>query len=76
VWRREIIAALDEGRMQEMFGTGTAANLQPISGLRYKQVDHMAPADGMGESSFQMRLGAWLKEVQYGEIVHEWSVVV
>jgi branched-subunit amino acid aminotransferase/4-amino-4-deoxychorismate lyase len=73
---REIIAALKEGRMEEMFGTGTAANLQPISGLRYKGVDYMAPADGMGEGSFQLRLGLWLKQVQYGEIPHEWSVVV
>ena len=51
---REIIAALDEGRMLEMFGTGTAAVLQPVGGLRYKGRDLNCPADGYAPGSLQV----------------------
>mmetsp|Transcript_37333 Transcript_37333/g.71564 ORF Transcript_37333/g.71564 Transcript_37333/m.71564 type:complete len:372 (+) Transcript_37333:69-1184(+) len=73
---REIVAALEEGRMLEIFGTGTAAVLQPVGALRYKGKELSCPPDGFGPGSFQVRMTAFLKGVQYGEQDHPWSIVI
>lgn len=73
---REIIAALKEGRMLEMFGTGTAAVLQPVGGLRYKGEDLTVPEEGFGPSSLQTRMTEFLTAVQYGDRNHPWSIIV
>lgn len=73
---REIVAALEEGRMLEIFGTGTAAVLQPVGGLRYKGKDLMCPPEGFGPTSMQTKMSTFLSQVQYGQLDHPWSVVV
>lgn len=72
----KILEACDENRVLEAFGTGTAAVLQPISAFKNKGKDYVLPENGYAEGSFQMRLLAKLKEIQYGETEHAWSMVV
>mmetsp|Transcript_24837 Transcript_24837/g.30042 ORF Transcript_24837/g.30042 Transcript_24837/m.30042 type:complete len:298 (+) Transcript_24837:3-896(+) len=73
---KEILDAIKEGRCMESFGTGTAAVLQPVQGLKYKDEDFKLPETGYAPNSMQMRLMERLGAIQYGEVDHEWSVCV
>ena len=39
----EVVAAAQSGSLKEMFGTGTAAVISPISGFGYKEKDYDLP---------------------------------
>ncbi|KAJ3205517.1 branched-chain-amino-acid aminotransferase [Entophlyctis luteolus] len=76
----EIVDALQEGRLIEMFGAGTAAIVSPIKNISYKNVDWAIPLDPSDASSqagkLTKRFADTIMGIQYGEIPHEWSVVV
>eukprot|EP00854_Cymbomonas_tetramitiformis_P013144 gene13144-15519_t len=65
-----VIDACEQDRCLEAFGTGTAAVLQPVGALQHNGKDYTLPEDGFAEGSFQMKMLAKLKEIQYGEIEH------
>lgn len=72
--------AVDENRVIEMFGSGTAAIVSPIKQIKY--VDRLLdiPLDPSKKSSQAGALTAKLAEtimgIQYGEIPHKWSILV
>lgn len=45
----EIVRSADDGSLQEMFGTGTAAVISPVSHFRYKGRDYMVGDGKTGE---------------------------
>ncbi|KAI9330833.1 aminotransferase [Obelidium mucronatum] len=76
----QLVQAIQEKRVVEMFGAGTAAIVSPIKNIFYKGKDWAIPLDPKDPSS---QAGALTKKfadtimgIQYGEIEHEWSVVV
>ncbi|KAJ1560116.1 hypothetical protein HK405_008169, partial [Cladochytrium tenue] len=76
----EVVRAVDEGRMLEMFGAGTAAIVSPIKLIRYKDRDVVIPLDrddpAQQAGPLTRRLADYIMGVQYGEIPHgNWSVV-
>lgn len=76
----ELTGALEEGRVLEMFGTGTAVVISPIKKIHYAGTDYavpLDPADPSKESGpLSQRLWQTLTDIQYGRIPHPWSVVV
>lgn len=76
----EVMDACNEGRMIEAFGAGTAAIVAPVDGFRYLDKDYDIPLDASDPSAtagkLTMRLADNIMGIQYGEIPHEWSVVV
>jgi branched-chain amino acid aminotransferase len=44
----QVIEAARDGSLQEVFGSGTAAVISPVSGLRYKGVDYQVGDGGTG----------------------------
>lgn len=74
----EVIKAIKEGRLLEIFGTGTAAIITPVNNIRYKGENYEIPLDGSDKKysagPLARRLWDSLIAIQYGEIAHEWSV--
>ncbi len=73
---REIIAALQNGTLEEAFGAGTAATIAPISVIGYEGHDYELPA--VGPNAFSKRVGAALDAIRTGEAAdpHGWMVGV
>ena len=61
----ELVAAADDGTLQECFGTGTAVVVSPVNKLRYKGRDIMIGDGKTGETS--IKLYDTLTAIQRGE---------
>ncbi|KAG2370203.1 aminotransferase [Suillus spraguei] len=72
----EIIQSSKEGRLIELFGTGTAAVVTPVDKIGYNGGDVMIPTgkDGMGPVS--KPLWTELVGIQTGAIKSDWNYVV
>lgn len=77
----EIIDAINEKRMIEAFGCGTAAIVSPVKGIRYLDKDYEIPLDPSDPNGTAGVLTKHLFErimrIQYGEeSFKDWSVIV
>ncbi|KAK3255824.1 hypothetical protein CYMTET_35015, partial [Cymbomonas tetramitiformis] len=73
----ELKLAHQEGRLKEVFGSGTACVIQPVNCL--KRADGTVldiPFDVSSENTLIAKLLKGIKEIQYGVVEHPWSVVV
>jgi branched-chain amino acid aminotransferase len=61
----EVIAAAKDGRVNEAFGTGTAAVISPVGQITYRGEDHVVAGGKMGELS--QKLYDEIVAIQYGE---------
>lgn len=74
---KELIDADAEGRLLEAFAAGTAFFIAPIADIHFRGVDIVFPlgkAEGRGE--FAVGVKQALKDIMYGNVGHEWGVVV
>jgi branched-chain amino acid aminotransferase len=62
----EIIQAFRDGKLQEAFGTGTAANIAPISVIGHEDEDFTVPP--ATPETFAMRALGFLNDVKAGRI--------
>eukprot|EP01092_Planopodium_desertum_P011521 TRINITY_DN5248_c0_g1_i1.p1 TRINITY_DN5248_c0_g1~~TRINITY_DN5248_c0_g1_i1.p1 ORF type:complete len:406 (+),score=49.98 TRINITY_DN5248_c0_g1_i1:41-1258(+) len=79
----ELIKALQEGRVKEVFGAGTAAIVAPVKSISYVGKDYSVPLDpsnpDAGAGPLAAKLAQIILDIQYGENSHgfdNWSVVV
>jgi branched-chain amino acid aminotransferase len=76
----ELIKGLSEGRILEVFGSGTAAVISPVKKIRFHGVDYDIPLDPENPTSqagpLARRLWDAITKIQYGETPHEWSVEI
>ncbi len=72
----EVIEGAESGRLQEAFGTGTAAVVSPVGQLTYK--DKTVTIGGGKTGSVTMELYKTLTGIQYGHIedTHGWITMV
>lgn len=61
----EVMEAVENGRLKEAFGTGTAAVISPVGKITYKGKDHIVAGGKMGDLS--QRLYDEIVGLQYGE---------
>ncbi|KAI5778276.1 aminotransferase [Geopyxis carbonaria] len=69
----ELATAHAEGRFVEAFAAGTAFFIAPVTAISWRG-EEMALEDS--EQSYTHRVKRWLREIMYGDIEHEWGVVV
>ena len=67
----EIIEAHKNGKLEEIFGTGTAAVISPIGELRYKDKDYVINTNDIGEVTGM--LYDTLTGIQFGKIEDEFN---
>lgn len=76
----EVLAAIASGRVLEIFGSGTAAIITPVHRIRFKGKDYDVPLDpqdpSQGAGPLARRLWNAIVRIQYGEVPHEWSMLV
>lgn len=77
---KTVVDALKENRVLEMFGAGTAAIVSPIKRIKYGDLELEIPLD-MDDSKAQAgpltsKIADTIMGIQYGEIPHEWSVLI
>ena len=72
----DLMAACENGEVEEVFGTGTAAVISPVGTLAYKDSVHVINNGEIGELS--MKLYTYLTDVQWGRVedTHGWIVPV
>lgn len=71
----EVKKALQEKRLLEIFGAGTACVVCPVGRIHYLNEDLIIPTLEHKES-LTMRFLKTLTDIQYGKIPHEWAVLV
>lgn len=76
VTMKEVVKAIEEGRMMESFGAGTACVVAPISGISFKETEYTIPAPAKEEGSLAHKLFDHMLNIQYGKIEskYRWSV--
>lgn len=69
----EVMTALAEGRLLEMFGSGTAAVVSPVGGLHYQGnlVNIPTPEQGLAPT-----IMAAMSDIYYGKVQSPWAVDV
>jgi branched-chain amino acid aminotransferase len=76
----ELALALDEGRVEECFGCGTAAVVSPICKIGFNGRDYDVPIDPDDDAALAGKLTqrVWdtICDIQYGRVESPWSVVV
>lgn len=68
---REVARAVREDRLKEVFLVGTAVFVSQVGVIGFEGEDWQVP---LGEVA--TRLKGWLKEIMYGDVAHEWALVV
>ncbi|EPY31376.1 branched-chain amino acid aminotransferase [Angomonas deanei] len=72
----DMIAAIEEGRMVECFGCGTAAIVTPVKLLAYKGKEYDVPAPEDAEHSIARRCLKTILDIQHGATPKEWSTLL
>lgn len=74
----DIRDAVHENRMLEVFGSGTAAVITPVSTIYYDGEDLKIPLNGPDGKSGELTNKFWstITDIQYGRKKHPWSVLV
>jgi len=74
---KEVVRALNEGRLLESFGAGTAAIISPVKLICYKGKDYKIPLDPQNPNEnagpLAKKLFKALTDIQYGRVKHPWS---
>ncbi|ORX57563.1 branched-chain amino acid aminotransferase II [Hesseltinella vesiculosa] len=72
--------AVKSGRVQEMFGAGTACIVSPIKAIEYLGEELAIPLDPSNPESqagpYTKRFNDAIMDIQYGDVESPWSVVV
>ncbi|KAM3863700.1 branched-chain-amino-acid aminotransferase, cytosolic-like isoform 2-T2 [Diretmus argenteus] len=69
---KELLAALDSGKILEVFGAGTACVVCPVGSLLYKGKTHQIPTMQNGPD-LAKRFYKELTDIQYGRVASEWA---
>lgn len=72
----EIVEAAEEGRLVEAFNCGTAFFVVAVRDIHFRGKDVELPLAKGVEATYAMSIKQWLKDIMYGNVPHEWGVIV
>ncbi|KJE95375.1 branched-chain-amino-acid aminotransferase [Capsaspora owczarzaki ATCC 30864] len=72
----DVVRGIKEKRVIELFGAGTAAIVSPIGCIKFEGQDYPIPLELGGSGKLTKRFFDTMMSIQYGELEHEWSVIV
>lgn len=71
---KELADAADEGRMIEVFGSGTAAVVSPVRNISWKgRMVECGLEEGKEAGAIAQQMKDWIEGIQYGDEDHHWS---
>ncbi|XP_063232993.1 branched-chain-amino-acid aminotransferase, cytosolic isoform X2 [Bacillus rossius redtenbacheri] len=71
----EVIDLYHEGRLLELFGTGTACVISPIRSITYRDTVLAVPTLEQTDA-LNVRVKAALTDIQYGRVPHPWAIPI
>jgi branched-chain amino acid aminotransferase len=72
----ELVESLEQGRVKEAFGCGTACVVSPVKTIHYAGKDHAVPLELKSSGRLTQRCWEELNKIYYGEVEHPWTYVV
>ena len=73
----EVSRASDQGRLREVFGTGTAAVVLPVRSIGWDgRLVNCGLEEGNETGPLAKKLKDWIESIQYGDLQHEWSYLI
>ncbi|KAL1983581.1 hypothetical protein VTN96DRAFT_10241 [Rasamsonia emersonii] len=73
----ELAEASAEGRLLEVFGSGTAAIVSPVRSIGYKgKLLNCGLKENEEAGPIASQMKNWIEAIQYGDEEHEWSYIV
>lgn len=72
----DLIEALEQGRVIEAFGTGTACVVSPVNRIHFAGKDYSIPLELTTSGKLTQRFWDALNQIYYGEIDHPWAKVI
>ena len=73
----EMAEAADEGRLMEVFGSGTAAVVSPVRSIGWRgRLVECGLKEDEEAGELTVRMKGWVEGIQYGDEEHEWSYKV
>jgi branched-chain amino acid aminotransferase len=72
----EVVEAAEEGRLVEIFVCGTAFFVCAVRDIHFRGKDIELPLARGEKAKYSVSIKQWLKDVMYGNVQHEWGVVV
>jgi branched-chain amino acid aminotransferase len=72
----EIVQARREDRLVEAFAAGTAFFVAPVSVIHFRGQDLDVPTAAGDSGEYAKTIKQWLVDIMYGNVDHEWGVVV
>ncbi|CAF0721053.1 unnamed protein product [Brachionus calyciflorus] len=72
---KETLSLLENGRLLEAFGSGTACVVCPIEGFLYNDKKFAIPTMSKG-APYMTEFAKNLNQIQYGLVKHEWAPIV
>jgi len=73
---KELVKAIKDDRVVEVFGAGTACIVSPVKNIGYEGTDYAIPLALGNAGELTQRLADTIMSIQYGEVEHPWSVVI
>lgn len=77
---KELIEAVKEGRVIELFGTGTAAVISPVNRILYREDEFEIPLNKNDPTAkigeYALTFLSKLQDIQYGQYGHQWSIEI
>ena len=74
IFMKDILKALKDKRLLELFGAGTACVVCPIDSILYEGHTYSIPTM-VNNAPVTMRLHKELTDIQYGRVPSDWSVI-
>ena len=70
---REVAEAADDGRLMEIFGSGTAAVVSPVRNISWKgRLVNCGLPEDKEVGAVTLRMKDWIEGIQYGDEEHAW----
>jgi len=74
---QEVADAAEDGRLLEVFGSGTAAVISPVRRISWKgRLISCGLEDNVEAGPVAQQMKDWIEGIQYGEEDHKWSHIV
>ncbi|KAL2819922.1 aminotransferase [Aspergillus cavernicola] len=73
----ELVEAANEGRLLEVFGSGTAAIVSPVRAISYRgELVSCGLKEDQEAGEIALQMKNWIEGIQYGDEGHPWSYVL
>ncbi|KAK4057933.1 branched-chain-amino-acid transaminase bat2 [Microbotryomycetes sp. JL221] len=76
LFMKEIITAIEDGTLIEIFGSGTAAVISSVERIGFQGRDYRIPVGPAGMGPVAQAMLRELEDRQYGRVTSDWSVAV